>query len=125
MLAVLAAPLRLAHALAGILLVAGLLGRYVALTQAERAAHVQDLRAVRALLGASSVFEQIVIPSSMVVLLLGLLTAWSQGHQLFGFLQGGRYNWLLISLALFISTLPLIPLVFLPRGRRFGAALDE
>jgi hypothetical protein len=76
MLAVLASPLRLLHALAGILLVAGLLGRYVGLMQAECAAHTDDLRAVRALLGASSVFEQMVIQSSIAVLLLGLLTAW-------------------------------------------------
>lgn len=124
-LAVLAPPLRLLHALAGVLLVAGLLGRYVALMQAERAAQADDLRAVRALLGASRIFEQMVIQSSIAVLLLGFMTAWSQGYQLVGFLQGGRYNWLLVSVVVFVSTLPLVPLVFLSRGRRFGAALDE
>ena len=125
LLAPLAAPLRLVHALTGILLVAGLLGRWVALAQAEHAARADQLPAVRALLQASSVFERIVIPSSAVVLALGLLTAWSYGYPLLGSLQGGRDNWLPVSLLLFLGIFLLVPVVFLPKGRLFGAALDE
>jgi hypothetical protein len=125
LLAPFAAPLRLVHALTGILLVAGLLGRWVALAQAEHAAQTDDLPAVRALLRASNVFERIVIPSSAAVLALGLLTAWSYGYPLLGSLQGGRDNWLPVSLLLFLSTLLLVPTIFLPEGRRFGAAFDE
>src|SRR5215212_6396323 len=119
LLAPLAAPLRLVHALTGILLVAGLLGRWVALARADQ------LPAVRALLRASSVFERIVIPSSAAVLALGLLTAWSYGYPLLGSLQGGRDNWLPVSLLLFLGIFLLVPVVFLPKGRLFGAALDE
>ena len=125
LLASLAAPLRVVHALTGILLVAGLLGRWVALTQATQAARAAELSAVRALLRASSVFERVVIPSSMAVLALGLLTAWSYGYPLLGSLQGGRDNWLPVSLLLYLSTFPLVPLVFVPKGRLFGAALEE
>jgi hypothetical protein len=125
LLAPLATPLRLVHALTGILLIAGLLGRWVALTQAEHAARAAEFPAVRALLRASSVFERIVIPSSAGVLVLGLLTAWSHGYPLLGSLQGGRDNWLPFSLLLFLSTFLLVPTIFLPEGRRFGAALDE
>jgi len=125
LLAPIAAPLRVVHALTGILLVAGLLGRWVTLTQAEQAARAADLSSVRALLRASSVFERIVIPSSVAVLALGLLTAWSHGYPLLGSLQGGRDNWLPVSLLLYLSTLLLVPTIFLPEGRRFGAALDE
>lgn len=71
LLAAFAAPLRLVHALVGISLAAGLLGRWVTLARAEKAARDGDLSAVRALLGASGVFERIVIPSSGAVLLLG------------------------------------------------------
>lgn len=124
-LAPLAAPLRLIHALVGILLVAGLLGRWVALARVEGAAREGDLSAVRALLGASTVFERIVIPSFGAALVLGLFTAWIQGSPLFGFLQGSGSNWLLVSLVLFLSTIPLTPFVFQPRGRRFGTSLDE
>src|SRR5215217_3481526 len=79
LLAPLAPWLRLIHALTGILLVAGLLGRWVALSQAEHAAHTEELTTVQGLLRASSVFERIVIPASVAVLVLGLLTAWSYG----------------------------------------------
>src|SRR5829696_1986376 len=125
LLAPLAPWLRLIHALTGILLVAGLLGRWVVLSQAEHAAHTEELTTVQGLLRASSVFERIVIPASVAVLVLGLLTAWSYGYPLFGSLQGRGGNWLPVSLLLYLSMFPLVPLVFLPKGRRFGAALDE
>jgi hypothetical protein len=44
-----AMPLRLVHALVGVLLVSGLVGRWVALAHAERAARAADLPAVRVL----------------------------------------------------------------------------
>src|SRR5215208_6613096 len=116
-------PLRLVHAVVGILLVAGLLGRWVALHHAERAARAGDLSAVRALLSVSNVFERTVIITSQLVFILGLLTAWSVGYPLLGFLQGGSTNWLLTSLVLYIGAILLVPTVFLPRGRIFGAAI--
>src|SRR5215216_3436714 len=90
--------LKLLHALSGVLLVAGLMGRWVALDRAERAARGGQLASVRALLDASGVFERVVIVSSQVVFVLGLFTAWSMGYPLLGFLQGGGANWLLASL---------------------------
>ena len=119
------APLRLIHALAGVLLIAGLLGRWVVLQHAERAARAGDLPVLRALLSASGVFERTVIVTSLLVIVLGLLTAWSLGFPLLGFLQGGSTNWLLTSLVLFIAAILLVPTVFIPRGRIFGAALDD
>jgi Predicted integral membrane protein (DUF2269) len=116
---------RLAHALLGVLFVAALIGRWVTLTRAERAARTSDLPALQALLGASSVFERLVIQSSIAVFVLGLVTALVEGYPLLGFLQGAGTNWLLVSLLLFLSTLLLVPLVFLPKGRLFGAALEE
>src|SRR5438105_3650452 len=116
---------RLAHALLGVLLVAALFGRWVSLSHAERAARRNNVPALQALLGASSVFERLVIQSSVGVLALGLVTAVGQGYPLLGFLQGGSSNWLLVSLLLFLSTLLLVPLVFLPKGRVFGVALEE
>jgi uncharacterized membrane protein len=119
------APLRLVHALTGVLLVAGLLGRWVALQYAERAARADDLVAVRTLLAVSSVFERTVILTSQLVFVLGLLTAWSVGYPLLGFLQGGSTNWLFTSLVLYIGAILLVPTLFVPGGRIFGAALDD
>jgi hypothetical protein len=115
--------IKLAHALVGVWLVCGLVGRWATLAHAARA---DDVGALGALLRLSAVFEErMVIPGSVAVLVLGLLTAWLQGQPLLGFLQGAPTNWLLASLLLYLSTLVLVPTVFLPRGGRFAAALAE
>jgi hypothetical protein len=64
------------------------------------------------------------IPGSQAVLLFGLITAWLQGQPLLGVLQGARSNWLLVSLALFVSAIPLIIFVLAPRRKRRANTLD-
>ncbi len=114
---------KLVHAMVGIWLVCGLVGRWATLAQAARAG---DIRVLRPLLRLSKVFEErMVIPGSVAVLALGLLTAWLQGQPLLGFLQGARSNWLLASLGLYLSAIVLVPLVFVPRGKRFALALQQ
>jgi hypothetical protein len=111
------------HVLTGIWFISGLLGRWVALARASQAT---DIETTLALTETAGVFERVmVIPGSMLVFGLGLVTAWLQGQPLLGFLQGASTNWLLVSLVLFVSSIPLIPLVFLPRGRRFEHVLRE
>src|SRR5262249_47260192 len=87
---------RFVHILCAMLLVTGLIGRWVALSSAERAARGSSLESVRALLGASTIFERMVVSSSLAVLVLGLTAAWSIGYPLLGFLQGAHSNWLLV-----------------------------
>ena len=118
----LAVFLKLLHVLVAVWFISGLISRWVAL---HRAARAEDVRTTYELSEVAGIFERwMVIPGSLVVLVLGLLTAWAQGWPILGFLQGASINWLLASLVLYLSTVPLIPWVFLPRGRRFGAALD-
>lgn len=114
--------LRILHALAGVLFLAGLIGRWITLGAAARAATIGE---VRALLAAGDRFERIVIPSSMVVLVLGIATAIAQGRPFLGPLQNGPVDWLFVSLLVYLSIIPLVPIVFLPRGRVFEAALDD
>jgi hypothetical protein len=61
-----------------------------------------------------------VIPGSFAVLLFGLLAWWAE-HLL---LWAAGTRWVTVSLVLFASTVPLVPLVFLPRGRLFQAAFE-
>lgn len=110
--------LRLAHIATAIALIGGLFGRWVTLRTASRS---RELVAVRSLLDAASVFEKTVTISSVLVLLAGLATAWSQDRPYTG--EGSW--WLLVSLLLYVSIVPLIPLVFVPRGKAFEAALTE
>jgi uncharacterized membrane protein len=119
--------LKFLHILAAFWLVIGIIGRGVV---QYKAAQSQDIQAVRALLTVSTVFERgMVIPASTAVLLAGLVTAWAQGWPILGFLQGGTSNWVLVSLLLFLSMMPIIPFVFLPRGkvfeREFTAAVEQ
>jgi hypothetical protein len=72
------------------------------------------------LLHASGPFERVlVIPFSLVVPLVGILAWWAEGLPLWG--EGSR--WVTVSLLLFLTLIPLVPIIFLPRGRVFEGAL--
>lgn len=106
------------HVASGFVLVAGLIGRWVNLGRAKR---TEDMTEVIALLAATSPFEKMIVGGFGTVLVAGLLAMWAQGRPFF---EDGGY-WLITSLALYASVMPLVPLVFIPRGRRFEAALEE
>lgn len=114
--------LKVVHALLGVLFIAGLIGRWITLGAAARASAVRDLRT---LLDLSSRFERIVIVTSSLVLVFGVATAIAQGRPFLGPLQNAPIDWLFVSLLLYLSAIPLVPLVFLPRGRVFAAALED
>lgn len=110
------------HALLGVMFITGLVGRWITLGAAARTPEIRD---VQTLLGLSSRFERIVIVTSSLVLVFGVATAIAQGRPFLGPLQGAPVDWLFVSLLLYVSAIPLVPLVFLPRGRVFEAALSE
>src|SRR5687768_10478197 len=97
--------LNLAHALAGVVLVAGLIGRWRTLCHAAR---MVDVGALKQVLGVSLRFERMVISSSVIVLLLGVLTAIAQGRPFLGPIQGAGFDWLFVSLLLYLSMIPLV-----------------
>ncbi|HEU0235742.1 MAG TPA: DUF2269 family protein [Candidatus Limnocylindrales bacterium] len=117
----LSSVLVLAHALVAIVFIAGLIGRWVTLGAAARAT---DLPAVRALTRASAPFERMVTLGSMILLALGIAAAIALGRPFLGPFQGGSVDWLFVSLVVYVSVVPLVPLVFLPKGRIFAAALE-
>jgi hypothetical protein len=112
----------LAHALVGIVFVVGLLGRWIVL---GLAAGADDLPTMRTLTAAAGPFERIVIVGSTVVLVLGIAAAFVAGRSVLGPFTGGHVDWLFVSVLLFLSNIPLVPLVFIPRGRIFGAVLAD
>jgi hypothetical protein len=121
-LATLPGLLGVLHALSGIGLIVGLFGRWMVLAAAERASTPAHMRI---LTRAAAPFESLVIVGSLVVFILGVLTAWAEGLPLLGPLVGAPVSWLFVSLVLYLSILPLVPLVFLPRGRVFESALED
>jgi hypothetical protein len=112
----------LTHALIGILFIVGLVGRWIVLGMAERAT---ELRTMQTLSAAAGPFERIVIIGSALVMLFGIAAALLQGRNLLGPLTGGSVDWLFVALVLFVANLPLVPLVFLPRGKIFEAAMHD
>ena len=78
----------------------------------------RDVRDVRTLLGVTVRFERLVIAMFFLVLILGVSTAIVQGRPFLGPLQGHHVDWLFASFVLYILTIPLVPLVFVPRGLR-------
>jgi len=114
--------LKFLHVLTAFWLVAGILGRNFADAQAAKATTLAAMEALFALAGRLDVL--MVRAGSFAVLIAGLATAWERGWPVFGFIEGAADQWLLTSLLLYLATFLLVPFVFMPRGRVFGAALD-
>ncbi len=107
----------LLHVATAFWFVAGLAGRDVSMTRAARAA---DMASVQAITGVAGVFDRFfVVPGSIAVLVAGLI-AMVATH-----LRLGDQTWLLVALILFLTMIPLVPFVFLPRGKVFEASLGE
>jgi len=115
-------PIVLVHAVVGVVLVAGLIGRWITLGAAAR---VDDLAAVRTVLRVSGPFERVVMLGSIATGILGIGSAVVLGRPFLGPLQGAGFDWVFVSVILLLSIAPLVPLVFLPRGRVFEAVLGE
>ena len=110
--------LKLSHVVLAMILVAGIIGRWVTLRRAQQS---EDIETAVRFTEAAHPFERMVVTSSMLILPAGLLTAWAQGYDWLGLTTG----WMLISTLIYVAATLLVPTVFLPRGRAFEAALAE
>jgi hypothetical protein len=111
------------HVLSVFWLVGGTIGRSVALGMARRAPDLPTLQACHAI---GSRLERIAVrPGSALVLLTGGAAAGVRGWPLLGALQGAAPQWVLVSLIVYLTIIPIIVFVFLPRARVFHGALEE
>jgi hypothetical protein len=111
------------HVLTVFWLVGGIVGRDVTYRYAARST---DLGKLRAFIELGGQFElRMVRPATLVVLLAGLAAAWVRGWPILGFLQGAQQNWVLVSLLVYLSIVPVIIWVFVPRGKVFRVALED
>ena len=113
-----AAVLKLAHVAIAFALVAGLLGRWILLSRAARA---DDVEESARLAEAATPFERMVIPAGPAVVVAGLLTAWAQGYPWLGLTTG----WMVLAVLLVVPMVVVVPLIFIPRGRIFEAAMAD
>jgi uncharacterized membrane protein len=115
--------MKLLHVVTAFWFISGLLGRTLTMWQASKAT---DIQMVKMLVRLAGYFEHLMVrPGSLAVLGFGLVTAWLQRWPILGSLQGVPSNWLLISTLLYLSVIPIIVFVFMPRGKIFGKALED
>ena len=115
--------IRLFHILSAIWFISGLIGRGISFRHAQREV---DIHSVVALLRLSDIFEQrMVIPGSNAVFLFGLAISLMLGWPLFGFMQGAPQNWLLVSIALYLSGIPAVALYLVPRRKQRHRVAEE
>ena len=113
--------LKLLHVLSAMWLVAGLLGRAVALTSARRAA---EMRIVKAIADVSGRLENLMIAPGMVaVLVTGIATAVAGGISLLGPIDGGPL-WVFVPLLIMLFAVVITPMT-LAHDRRWGQALED
>jgi hypothetical protein len=109
----------LVHVATAFWLVAGLVGRDVTLAKARRSSDIKVVPELAELAGRFDRFA--VVPGSIAVLAAGLIAALVQGQPFTG--QGNW--WLGLSVLIYLTLLPLVPWVFLPKGKVFEAALSD
>ena len=111
------------HVLTVLWLVAGIVARDVCWWHAARA---KDLATLRPIASIASFFDRRAVqPGSFVVLLTGLAAAGMRGYKIFAFARGEGPAWPITAVLIYLSIIPLIVFVFLPKGRFYRAALAD
>jgi uncharacterized membrane protein len=110
------------HIIAAIMFVGGLFARQLVRSYANQ---TNDIRLFTTLSQAAGKIEKIlVIPGSQAILVLGIILAFLGHYPILGFLQGSSRNWLLVSNILLVIIILLVPIVFVPRGKKFEPILQ-
>ena len=114
---------RFLHITTAIVFIGGIFARQVVRSYAKK---TDDVKIFSALSQAAGQIERfMVIPGNLAVILFGVLLALIRGYPIFGFLQGASQNWLFVSNILLASGIFVVPLVFLPRGKKFDLVLAD
>jgi uncharacterized membrane protein len=115
--------IRFLHIVTAIIFVGGIFARQAVRTLIPRASSVEAI--VTLSQAAGKIERMMVIPGNLLVIVFGLILALETRMPVLGVIQGASQNWLLASIVILVLLLPLVPLVFLPRGKVFEAALQD
>ena len=114
---------RFLHIASAIWFLGGILARQIVRAYAKR---TDDVRRFAVMSEAAGRIEStMVIPGNLAVIVFGVLVSLMIGAPIFGFLQGAERNWLLVSNIILLLGFLNVPLIFLPRGKLFRAALED
>lgn len=114
---------RFLHIASAIWFIGGILARQIVRAYAKR---TDDVRRFAAMSEAAGRIEStMVIPGNMAVIIFGVILGLIIKAPILGFLQGAERNWLLVSNIILLLGFLSVPLIFLPRGKLFRAALED
>ena len=114
---------RFLHVASAIWFIGGILARQIVRAYAKR---TDDVRRFAVLSEAAGRIEKtMVIPGNFAVIVFGVILGLLIGAPILGFLQGAGRNWLLVSNLLLVIAFLNVPLIFLPRGKKFDLALEK
>ena len=114
---------RFLHVASAMWFIGGILARQIVRAYAKR---TDDVRRFAVMSEAAGRIEStMVIPGNLAVILFGVILGVQIGAPILGFLQGAERNWLLVSNILLLIGFLNVPLIFLPRGKRFQVALED
>lgn len=114
---------RFLHIASAIIFVGGIFARQLVRSLAKS---MDDVKLLAALNNAAGRIERLmVIPGNFAVIVFGVLLARETDAPIFGFLEGASEDWLLVSILLLLVGFLTVPLVFVPRGKKFDLVLNE
>ena len=114
---------RFLHIASAIWFLGGILARQIVRAHAKRTDDVHRFAAMSE--AAGRIESTMVIPGNMAVIIFGVILALIIKAPILGFLQGAERNWLLVSNIILLLGFLNVPLIFLPRGKLFRAALED
>ena len=117
----LAEILRVGHALAGVAFMAGMIGRWIVIGFARRA---DNLDAMLLLRQTARPFGILLSGGGITLTILGIATSVALGRPMFGPLQGGRVDWLFVSVVLMLPLFLNLFFVYPKKGAAIEAALS-
>jgi len=110
------------HIIAATITIGGIFSRQLVRGIAKKSAGLTEVASLTA--AALRMDRMLIIPSSNVMVLMGIALAVIQKWPLFGFLQGSSQNWLLVSNLLFIVIMAVIFVVIVPHNKKVENTLQ-
>jgi hypothetical protein len=95
--------------------ISGLIGRFLV---RQRLPHIASMPVLQEVIGLVGQFDDwLVIRGSQLTLITGVLLG-AVGH--WPYVRASHPTWIFVALLLFLSLLPVVFFVFIPRGKQFG-----
>ena len=114
--------LRLAHALAGVVFVSGMVGHWIVTGFIRRA---DSLGAMQVLVRTARPFGMLLTVGGITLTLTGVATAIALGRPMLGPLQGGHVDWMFVSVLLMLPLFINLAAVYPRKGRVIQVALNH